>query len=78
MGTFAGDFANGWLSGEVFLFDVPSRAMLGSYPVTGSGSFQGTPIDADSSDDGSVMAFASWGTEFHDWPEVMVFNRTSG
>ena len=21
------------------------------------------------------MAFASWGTEFHDWPEVMVFNR---
>jgi hypothetical protein len=75
VGTFAGDFANGWLSGEVFLFDVASRAMLGSYPVTGSGSFQGTPIGADSSDDGSVMAFASWGTEFHDWPEVMVFNR---
>src|SRR5207249_6487601 len=22
------------------------------------------------------MAFASWGTEFHDWPEVMVFNRS--
>src|SRR5262249_16278477 len=21
------------------------------------------------------MAFASWGTQFHDWPEVMVFNR---
>src|SRR6266480_2281127 len=54
VGTFAGDFANGWLSGEVFLFDVPSRAILGSYPVTGSGSFQGTPIDADSNDDGSV------------------------
>src|SRR5438045_2973877 len=22
------------------------------------------------------MAFASWGTEFHDWPEVMMFNRS--
>src|SRR5258708_24728591 len=21
------------------------------------------------------MAFASWGTQFHEWPEVMVFNR---
>src|SRR5882762_5775905 len=75
VGTFAGDFANGWLTGEVFLFDVASGNMLGSYPVSGSGSYQGTPIDADSSDDGSVMAFGSWGTQFHDWPEVMVFNR---
>jgi hypothetical protein len=75
VGTFAGNFANGWLSGEVFLFDVASHNMLGSYPVTGTGSFQGTPIGANSNDDGSVMAFASWGTQFHDWPEVMVFNR---
>ena len=22
------------------------------------------------------MAFASWGTQIHDWPEVMVFNRS--
>jgi hypothetical protein len=43
--------------------------------VSGSGSFQGTPIGAESNDNGTVMAFASWGTEFHDWPEVMVFNR---
>jgi cell division septation protein DedD len=49
--------------------------MLGSYPVSGTGIYQGTPIGAASNDDGSVMAFASWGTEFHDWPEVMVFNR---
>lgn len=74
-GTFAGNFANGWLSGEVFLFDVASHTMLGSYPVSGTGSYQGTPIGANSNDDGSVMAFASWGTQFHDWPEVMVFNR---
>lgn len=76
VGTFGGNYAAGWLSGEVYLFDVPSANMLGSYPVTGTGSYQGTPIGAGSNDDGTVMAFASWGTQFHDWPEVMVFNRS--
>jgi hypothetical protein len=75
VGTFAGDFANGWLTGTVFLFDVPSGNLLGSYPVSGTGSYSGTPIGAASNDNGTVMAFASWGTQFHDWPEVMVFNR---
>jgi hypothetical protein len=74
-GSFAGNYANNWLTGEVFLFDVATAQLIGSYPVSGSGSFQGTPIGAESSDNGTVMAFASWGTEFHDWPEVMVFNR---
>ena len=74
VGSFAGNFTN-WLSGEVFLFDVASAQMIGSYPVSGTGSFQGTPVGAESNDNGIVMAFASWGTEFHDWPEVMVFNR---
>jgi hypothetical protein len=76
VGTFGGNYAAGWLSGEVYLFDVPSTNMLGSYPVNGTGSYQGTPIGAGSNDDGTVMAFASWGTQFHDWPEVMVFNRS--
>src|SRR6266403_271438 len=58
VGTFAGDYANGWLTGVVFLFDVASGNMLGSYPVSGTGSYSGTPIGADSSDNGSVMAFA--------------------
>src|SRR5438309_7105465 len=75
VGTFGGNSANGWLSGEVYLFDVPSHNMLGSYPVSGRGIHQGTPIRAGSNDNGTVMAFASWGPEFHDWPEVMVFNR---
>ena len=60
----------------VYLFDLASGDMLGSYPVSGSGMYQGTPVGAGSNDDGSVMAFASWGTEFHGWPEVMVFNRS--
>src|SRR4029077_3996965 len=74
-GTFGANYVNGWLSGEVYLFDVPSHNMLGSYPVSGTGVYQGTPVGAASNDNGTVMAFASWGTQFHDWPEVMVFNR---
>ena len=31
VGSFAGNFTN-WLSGEVFLFDVASAQMIGSYP----------------------------------------------
>jgi hypothetical protein len=76
VGTFGANYLNGWLSGEVYLFDVPSHNMLGSYPVSGTGMYQGTPIGAGSNDNGTVMAFASWGTQFHDWPEVMVFNRS--
>ena len=75
-GTFGGNYANNWLSGEVYLFDVPSGNMIGSYPVSGTGMYQGTPIGAGSNDNGTVMAFASWGTQNHDWPEVMVFNRS--
>ncbi len=75
VGSFAGNYANNWLTGEVFLFDVASAQMIGSYPVSGTGQYQGTPVGAESNDNGTVMAFASWGTEFHDWPEVMVFNR---
>ena len=76
VGTFGGNYTDGWLSGEVYLFDVASGNMLGSYPVSGTGIYQGTPIGAGSNDNGTVMAFASWGTEFHDWPEVMMFNRS--
>jgi hypothetical protein len=76
VGTFGGNYADGWLSGEVYLFDVASGNMLGSYPVSGTGMYQGTPIGASSNDNGTVMAFASWGTQFHDWPEVMVFDRS--
>jgi hypothetical protein len=75
VGTFGSNYANNWLNGVVYLFDVASTNMLGSYPVSGTGIYQGTPVGAGSNDDGSVMAFASWGTQFHDWPEVMVFNR---
>jgi hypothetical protein len=74
-GTFGANYVNGWLSGEVYLFDVASHNMLGSYPVSGTGTYQGTPVGAASNDNGTVMAFASWGTQFHNWPEIMVFDR---
>ena len=77
VGSFAGNYANNWLTGEVDLFDVASTQQIGSYPVSGTGQYQGTPVGAESNDNGTVMAFASWGTEFHDWPEVMVFNRSA-
>lgn len=76
VGTFGSNYVNNWLNGVVYLFDVASTNMLGSYPVSGTGMYQGTPVGAASNDNGSIMAFASWGTEFHDWPEVMVFNRS--
>jgi len=75
VGSFGMNYTN-WLSGNVVLFDVASAQMIGSYPVSGTGSFDGTPVGAESNDNGTVMAFASWGTEFHDWPEVMVFDRS--
>src|SRR2546421_6180315 len=75
VGSFAGNYANNLLTGEVFLLVVASAQMIGSYPVSRTGQYQGTPVGAESNDNGTVMAFASWGTEFHDWPEVMVFNR---
>jgi hypothetical protein len=75
VGSFGANFTN-WLSGAVVLFDVASAQQIGSYPVSGTGQYQGTPVGAESNDNGTVMAFASWGTEFHDWPEVMVFNRS--
>jgi len=76
VGSFSGNYANNWLTGVVDLFDVPSAQLIGSYPVSGTGQYQGTPVGAESNDNGTVMAFASWGTQFHDWPEVMVFNRS--
>lgn len=76
VGTFAGD-ALTWLEGQVVLFDVATREVIGSYSVSGSGDYQGISAagEAASSNDGSVMAFSSWGTEFQEWPEIMVFNR---
>src|ERR1043166_1437932 len=39
VGTFGGNYTD-WLSGEVYLFDVQSGNMLGSYPVSGTGIYQ--------------------------------------
>lgn len=77
VGAWATGFQSNYLEGEIFFFDVESGLPLGSYPVSGSGELQGSPMAAASSDDGSVMAFASMGTENNDWPEVMVFNRSA-
>src|SRR4029077_17336512 len=56
VGSFEGNYANNWLSGEVDLFDVASAQLIGSYPVSGTGQYQGTPVGAESNDNGTVMA----------------------
>lgn len=74
VGTFAFDTTT-FTDGEVTLFDVPSGEALGSYQVSGSGDLPAAPFNAASSDNGSVVAFASWGTENEDWPEILIFDR---
>jgi hypothetical protein len=66
----------GYLVTRSFTFDVGTGAMLGSYTTSGSGTFQDSVAGAAMSDDGSVFAAASWGTEFNDHPEVLIFDRT--
>lgn len=75
VGTLTRTTDTSWLNIEAVMLDVESGEVLGSLPLSGTGSFQGSPRTASSNDDGSVMAFGSWGTEDQDWPEVMVFNR---
>lgn len=60
---------------EAFLFDVKTASLIGSYSPPAGSVGEGQPRRAASSDDGSVWAFASWGTHDQAWPEVMVFNR---
>lgn len=73
--AFAKDWGTNFLAAELYVYDVATAELLGTYAVSGNGTLQGNFVDAAASDDGSVLAFASWGTEFEDWPEIMVFNR---
>jgi len=68
-GTFAGNF-NNWLSGTVYLFDVASGTMLGSYPVSGTGMYQGTPVGAGSNDNGLLWLL------LHGEPSFMIGRRS--
>ncbi len=65
------------LQNTVRIFDSETRQLIGMYQTTGTGQLNDTPTRAVFSDDGSILAVGFWGTEFHDHPEVLVFDRTA-
>jgi hypothetical protein len=69
------DYGSGYLNTNTRIWDVASGAMLGQFPTSGSGSLQGSIAGAALSDNGQVLAVASWGTQDQSHPEVMVFDR---
>jgi|GEM_PF-1832804 len=75
MFVVSGNFATGWLLLTYRVIDLTSGAEIASIITQGSGSFQDTPQLAQVSDDGSVLAVGSWGTQDNAHPEVQVFDR---
>ncbi len=73
--TMSVNYTN-YLETTTRIFDVGSQASLGQYSTAGTGGYQDAPSAAAVSDDGSVAAVASWGTQNNAHPEVMVFNRS--
>lgn len=67
---------SGYLKTATRVFDVASGTLLGTANTTGTGGFQDSAVGASLSDDGSVLAVASWGTQDNAHPEVQVFDRT--
>ncbi len=67
---------NGYLKTATRVFDVASGTLLGTVNTTGTGTLQDSAVGASISDDGSVLAVASWGTQNNAHPEVQVFSRT--
>ena len=75
--TLSHNYANGYLSNDVRVFDVATATLLGTYSTAGSGSYQSSSQGAEMSDDGSRLAVACWGTQIEGPPEVMVLDRTA-
>jgi hypothetical protein len=57
------------------IIDVDTQALLGQHDTVGTGSLQDSVSGAEVSDDGSVIAVSSWGTQNNAHPEVMIFDH---
>ena len=57
------------------IIDVDTQILLGQHDTAGAGSLQDAISGAEVSDDGSVIAVSSWGTQNNAHPEVMIFDR---
>ncbi|GMU81704.1 MAG: hypothetical protein AMXMBFR47_15750 [Planctomycetota bacterium] len=75
VGVMSHDYASGYLNTATRIWDVPTGALLNTYPTTGSGSFQDSISGAVLSDDGSTLVVSSWGAQDNNHPEVMIFDR---
>lgn len=69
------DFTAGYLETVTLVFDISSESLIDQHTTTGTGGLQDVPSDVAISDDGEVIAVASWGVEGNEHPEVMVFDR---
>ncbi len=74
VGAMAVNFMN-FLDTTTYIFDMASESLIGQYETFGTGVHQDFPSAAAVSDDGSVIALGSWGTQGNDHPEVMVLDR---
>jgi len=68
------NYATGYLTLTYRVFDAATGQQTAMASTTGAGNFQDSVQVAHMSDDGSVMAVASWGTENNVHPEVQVFD----
>ncbi|MFH1746065.1 MAG: hypothetical protein ABIG44_03360 [Planctomycetota bacterium] len=75
VGALSCDYGASYLNTSTRIWDVATVALLGQYNTFGSGSNQDSVADAEMSDDGSTFAVCSWGTQYNEHPEVMVFDR---
>ncbi len=57
------------------IIDVDTQTLLGQQSTAGAGALQDSVSGAEVSDDGSVVAVSSWGTQDNAHPEVMIFDR---
>ena len=77
VGAGSCDYGSGYLNTSTRIWDVPTVTLLGEYHTYGGGSYQDSVKRAAMSDDGSVLAIGTWGTQYNDHPEVMVFDRSA-
>jgi hypothetical protein len=71
------DYGSGYLNTSTRIWDVPTLTLLGEYHTYGGGSYQDSVKRAALADDGSVLAIGTWGTQYNDHPEVMIFDRSA-
>jgi hypothetical protein len=76
IGVMSHNWGGNYLDTTTYVFDIGSNIPLGQYDTFGSGNFQDSVSGAAISDDGSVLAVSSWGTQHNEHPEVMIFDRS--